>query len=190
MTAMEKPTANLYALEEQLTELAAQVVRARFSVKGQPVANYAFTAWDGQQTSLSQIFGDHDNLIIIHNMGASCGYCTMWADGINGLLPYLEKTAAVAMVNHDPIERQKAVSRERGWKFRMLDASHTDFFADMGFRDKKNNGLLPGTSTFTREKDGAILRHGMAFFGPGDKFCAVYSFLDLLPAEVKDSFSP
>jgi predicted dithiol-disulfide oxidoreductase (DUF899 family) len=123
-------------------------------------------------------------------MGADCSYCTMWADGINGLLPYLEKASAVAMVSHDGIDLQQAVSRERGWKFRMLDASRTSFFADMGFRDKDGNGLLPGTSTFTRDRDGTIRRHAMAYFGPGDKFCPVFSFLDLLPGKIKQAFTP
>jgi len=112
----------------------------------------------------------------------------MWADGLNGLLPYLEKASAVAMLNHDGIERQKQVSKERGWKFRMLDASRTSFFADMGFRDK--DGLRPGTSTFTRNPKGTVRRHAMAHFGPGDKFCPVFSFLDLLPSKIKKAFKP
>lgn len=190
MPVTEKQTTSLYTLEEQLCELEAEVARTRSRVTGQPVADYAFTAWDGRATPLAELFGNRDSLIIIHNMGASCSYCTMWADGINGLLPYLEKASAVAMVNHDGIERQKAVSRERSWKFRMLDASHTSFFADMGFRDKDNNGLLPGTSTFTRDPDGTVRRYAMAHFGPGDRFCPVFSFLDLLGSEIKDGFSP
>jgi predicted dithiol-disulfide oxidoreductase (DUF899 family) len=190
MTVMEKQTTSLYRLEEELCELEAKVVRQRSDVKGQSVAEYLFADWDGRSTSLAQLFGDRDNLIVIHNMGAGCSYCTMWADGLNGLLPYLEKASAVAMVNHDDIEKQKEVSRDRGWKFRMLDASRNSFFADMGFRDKDNNGLLPGTSTFTRDRNGTVRRQAMAYFGPGDKFCPVFSFLDLLPSEIKDAFEP
>ena len=190
MTIMEKQTTSLYTLEEELSELEAEVVRLRSSVNGQPVADYLFADWDGRTTPLSKLFGDRDSLIVIHNMGASCSYCTMWADGLNGLLPYLEKASAVAMLNHDGIEKQKQVSKERGWKFRMLDASRTGFFADMGFRDKDNNGLLPGTSTFTRDRDGTVRRQAMAHFGPGDKFCPVFSFLDLLPSETKEAFTP
>jgi hypothetical protein len=40
---------------------------------------------------------------------------------------------------------------------------------------------MPGVSTFARTSDGTIRRHAAAASGPGDRFCAVWSFIDLLP---------
>ena len=42
------------------------------------------------ETTLLDLFGDRDTLLAIHNMGQGCRYCTLWADGFNGLLPHLE----------------------------------------------------------------------------------------------------
>ena len=30
-----------------------------------------------------------DDLVVIHNMGASCAYCTLWGDGFNGVYEHL-----------------------------------------------------------------------------------------------------
>jgi predicted dithiol-disulfide oxidoreductase (DUF899 family) len=185
---MPTNAASLYTLEEQLAELEGQVFRARAAVKDCLVQDFAFADWDGGETRLSELFGERESLIVIHNMGVACRYCTMWADGINGLLPYLERAAAVAMVSHDPVAHQKEVSEARGWRFRMYDASRTRFFADMGFYDTAHGGLLPGTSTFVRGQDGSVLREAIAYFGPGDRFCPTFSFLDLLKPEVRQAF--
>jgi len=184
-------TAELYQLEDELAQLEARVLTARAAMRGVVVEDYEFEGWDGP-VRLSDLFGDRSQLIVIHNMGAGCSYCTMWADGLNGLMHQLDKIAAVAMTNHDPVRRQKETSRARGWKFRMADASGSDFTEAMGFflREGEDAGLLPGCSTFTRDADGTIRRHAMSFFGPHDKFCPVYTFLELLPPEVEESFIP
>jgi predicted dithiol-disulfide oxidoreductase (DUF899 family) len=52
------------------------------------VRNYTFTTIDGE-TSLLDMFGGKDRLLLIHNMGQGCRYCTLWADGFNGFLPHL-----------------------------------------------------------------------------------------------------
>ncbi|WP_349370091.1 DUF899 family protein [Salinarimonas sp.] len=186
---IQDASAQLYTLEDELGRLEAKVRALRASVRGETVENHVFRGWEGP-VSLADLFGDRERLIVIHNMGAACRYCTMWADGLNGLLPYLEKSAAVAMLNHDPVATQQATSRRRGWRFRMADASGTDFFARTGFVDPSDGSLTPGTSTFVRGEDGTIRRHALAYFGPHDRFCPVYSFLDLLPEDAEDAFSP
>ncbi|TVS08776.1 MAG: DUF899 domain-containing protein, partial [Phycisphaerales bacterium] len=46
----------------------------------EPVGEYAFTTSDGE-VSLADLFAGKRDLLIIHNMGKRCSYCTMWADG-------------------------------------------------------------------------------------------------------------
>ncbi|SNR77770.1 DUF899 family protein [Puniceibacterium sediminis] len=190
MNQIPKPE-TLYALEDQLAQLEARIRQLRTSVRGQIVQDYEFSGWDGPIT-LGELFAEQIHLIVIHNMGVGCPYCTMWADGFVGLLPNLSAAASVVVSNHDPVERQKEISQKRGWPFRMVDASATDFTEAMGFyaREGEDVGMLPGCSTFTRDADGTIRRHAMSFFGPHDKFCPVYSFLELLPSEVEERFSP
>ena len=46
------------------------------------VPDYELRGTDGV-VRLSEMFGAKSDLILIHNMGAGCPYCTMWADGFN-----------------------------------------------------------------------------------------------------------
>ena len=181
----------LYRLEDELATLEAQIAREQTALAGTPFEDYEFQGWDGP-VRLSELFGDHDRLILIHNMGSSCAYCSMWADGINAQLKQLEKVAAIVLVNHDATDVQRRISEQRGWSFRMLDASATDFTDKMGFfaHEGEDAGMLPGTSTFTQDADGTIRCHARSFFGPNDRFNLVYSYLALLPEEASAEFSP
>jgi predicted dithiol-disulfide oxidoreductase (DUF899 family) len=58
----------------------------------------------------------------------------------------------------------------------------------MGF-DDESEGLMPGVSVFRKEADGKIYRVSRAEFGPGDNFCAVWHFFDLLPEGI-DGWEP
>lgn len=179
----ELPAANreIFALEQEIIEAQSKLDQLRQRrVRGEPVTDYELTAWDGSTARLSSLFGDKDQLILIHNMGMGCSYCTMWADGFAGLLPYLERVAAFVMVSPDDIETQKAGSAKRGWKFRMLSAKGTTLFDDMGF-ELPDGCPWPGMSTLYKDESGQVRRHSLASFGPGDKFCPVFSFTELLP---------
>ena len=53
------------------------------------VEDYELIGWGNKKVRLSSLFGEKDELILVHNMGRGCPYCTMWADGFNGVLPHL-----------------------------------------------------------------------------------------------------
>jgi len=142
------------------------------------VKDYSFKDWNNNSVALSELFKDKEDLIVVHNMGTSCPYCTMWADGYNGVLQHLEDRTAFAMVSNDDIATQKEFAQKRGWKFNMLSAKDTDFFKDMGFTSN-DGGPEPGVSAFLK-KDNEIKRISKAPFGPGDKFCVTFSFFELL----------
>jgi predicted dithiol-disulfide oxidoreductase (DUF899 family) len=147
------------------------------AVEPEEVSDYAFSSSDGP-LRLSQLFGDKDDLIVIHNMGAGCPYCTLWADGFNGVLPHLENRAAFVLATPDAPETQRKFAASRGWRFRMVSHQGTSFAADMGYRGER--GFLPGVSVFQR-RDGKILRVSDTGLGPGDDFCSLWHFFDLLP---------
>ena len=91
----------------------------------------------------------------IHNMGKGCPYCTLWADGFNGVAKHLEA-------------------------FNMASAHGTSFAKDLGFQ-AKDGSYRPGVSVFRKQKNGMIVRVSKAQFGPGDDFCSVWHLFDLLP---------
>jgi predicted dithiol-disulfide oxidoreductase (DUF899 family) len=166
-------------LEYQIQELQSQLAELRAARPGQAVRDWAFRLPAGASTTLSALFGGRDRLVLIHNMGRTCPFCTMWADGFNGLLPHLRDGAAFAVSSPDDPETQRAFAASRGWTFPMVSAPR-DFIAEMGFLDPVE-GLMPGVSTFVRGADGRIVRVGRAEFGPGDAFCPVWHFWELFP---------
>ena len=140
--------------------------------------DYILTSWNHKKAKLSELFGKKKELILIHNMGKRCPMCTMWADGLNGVLQHLEDRAAFVVVSPDPPTLQKKFAHSRGWKFKMLSAQGSSFIKDMGFGT--NEDPCPGVSVFYR-KNGKIYRVAKDGFGPGDPYCIVYHFFDLLP---------
>jgi predicted dithiol-disulfide oxidoreductase (DUF899 family) len=167
-------------LDYRIQQLNVEIAQLRRSRPAEEVEDYVFQDWNGGDISLSECFGEHDKLILIHNMGTACSYCTMWADGFTGLLPHFCSFAAFIVTSPDPPQVQQEFARSRGWKFNMYSAHDTSFIDDMGFLDKKD-GYMPGASTFERKSDGHIYRLGRTEFGPGDNYCAVWHFLDLFP---------
>ena len=49
--------------------------------------------------SLSALFGEKEDLILVHNMGSGCSYCTLWADNFNGVAHHLQDRAAFVLVS-------------------------------------------------------------------------------------------
>jgi predicted dithiol-disulfide oxidoreductase (DUF899 family) len=148
------------------------------TVEPEEVADYMLTGADGP-VRLSALFGDKDTLFVIHNMGKTCPNCTMWADGFNGVLPHLENRAAFVVTSPDDPQTQAEFAGSRGWRFRMVSHQGTDFAERMGYR-RDGGGWLPGISVFRR--DGArILRVSDQRLGPGDDFCSVWHFFDMIP---------
>lgn len=182
-------TMNTKGLEKQIRTLEKKIVQLRKKALGlrrkqayQEVRDYALKAWDGREVRLSSLFGDKQDLLVIHNMGRKCPYCTTWADGFNGVLHHLEDRAGFVVVSPDDPETQKAFARSRGWKFQMLSGHESPFIEDMGYgkRGTMYRGYQPGVSAFHKAKDGRIFRVAKASFGPGDDFCIVWNLLDLL----------
>lgn len=156
-----------------------RLTQLRNSVPREQVANYAFEAGDGTRVTLRELFGERRDLLVIHNMGSSCAYCALWADGINGMLHHLKERTAVVLESPDAPDVQARVAVQRGWKFRMVSSRGTDFKRDLGFEDE-SGAVLPGVSAFYVEDDGTITRVNRAPFGPGDDFCSVWPLFELL----------
>jgi len=142
--------------------------------------DFVLKDWNQRDVRLSELFGNKDDLILIHNMGKQCPYCTLWADGFNGLLKHFENKSAFAVVSPDTPATQEKFAKSRRWKFRMLSGQGSSFIKEMGFETAKQ-GFMPGVSVFHKNKDGRIFRVAVDRFGPGDDYCVIWHFFDLLP---------
>jgi predicted dithiol-disulfide oxidoreductase (DUF899 family) len=161
----------------QIDALRARMRELQQMVEPQAVENYRLLAPEGALT-LAELFGDKEYLFVVHNMGAGCVYCTLWADGFNGVVPHLEDRAAFVVSTPDDPEAQNRFKASRGWKFRMVSHQGTTFAADLGYAN--GDGMQPGVSVFKKFGD-RITRVSDADFGPGDDFSTPWHLFDLIP---------
>lgn len=164
-------------IEKQIYDLQVELSKLRKENPPESVADHAFNGWNGP-VSLSQLFEGHDELIVVHNMGKRCNYCTLWADGLTGFVPHIRTRAAIVLVNGDPTDVQKKVAESRGWNFTLVQDADTTFSREMGYFGE--DGPEPGVSTFKKLPDGSIVRTNTTNFGPGDVFCPIWHLWDLL----------
>jgi predicted dithiol-disulfide oxidoreductase (DUF899 family) len=182
MAATEELEKELTAAYEELEQAKQRLAALRRRVQPEPVQDYELRGPDGN-VKLSTLFGDKDDLILIHNMGTDCPYCTLWADGFNGVLHHLQDCAAFVVVSPDEPEVQEAFRASRGWRFAMYSAAGSTFIEDMGFGSDQayfNSHAMPGVSAFHRNADCSIERVARDYFGPGDAYCGVWPLFDLL----------
>lgn len=172
------------AIEAQILELKKKRAELWASQPRQEVRDYVFHRAGGGEAKLSELFGDREDLLLVHNMGRECPYCTLWADGFQSMMPHLESRTAFALVSNDDPETAEAFSKSRGWQFTVLSGSNNPFTQDMGFASEEW-GSMPGVSAFHKERDGRIVRTAYTFFGPGDDFCPAWHFFDLLEGGAK-----
>ena len=176
----------ILGVREQLYELKQQLTKLERSRPPRPVEDYTLTrASDGNTVRISELFGDMRWLVLVHNMGMSCPYCTMWADGFNGLYEMFTKRFAFFLVSPDTPEQQRKGAAERNWRVPMLSASGHEFTRALGFPTELDGQLMyaPGASTFIRDEAGKPLLMNQVPFGPGDDFNPVFAFAQLFPHE-------
>lgn len=169
------------ALESALVRDQQKLAALKRRQPREPVTDYPLQTTRGP-VKLSALFGRKRDLIVVHNMGTSCRYCTMWADGLNGLYPHLADRAAFVVVSPDSPAVQKKFAASRGWRFPMASGQDSTFTKDMGYQPKPDEPW-PGMSTFVR-KNGKIFRVATAPFGPFDSFCATWPMIALLAGGV------
>ncbi len=175
-------TEKLGALRGQIAQLREEMRKTQNTIEPEPVENYTFATPDGP-VRLADLFRGKDTLFVIHNMGASCRYCTLWADGFNGILSHLENRAAFVISSPDAPERQQKFKDSRGWNFRMVSHQGSNFAADMGYKNER--GFQPGVSVF-KKQNGKVVRVSDQGLGPYDDFCAVWHFFDMIPGGAGD----
>jgi predicted dithiol-disulfide oxidoreductase (DUF899 family) len=162
----------------EITEVRKKMRQAQAEIEPQAVGDYVFSTPMGP-VRLADLFGRHEDLMVVHNMGTSCPNCTLWADGYNGIHHHVVTRAAFVVSSPDPPAVQQAFAAGRGWKFPMVSHQHTTFAADMGYVSETGR-WRPGISVF-RRAGSTIQRVSDAAWSPGDDFCTLWHFFDLLP---------
>jgi len=165
----------IQALEKQIFELNMQLLELRKTNELSEVPNYTFQTENGD-TSLLELFGPHDTLLLIHNMGQACRYCTLWADGFNGFVPHLESAMSLALVSKDAPDVQRRFANSRAWRFRLASHGGGNYIREQTVLAGQDN--MPGAVVYERRGE-KILRKNACVFGPGDLYCSMWSLLGL-----------
>lgn len=181
----------LESIEKQIESL--QLQRAQLLQKEAIIVlveNYIFKDSIGNEISLLALFQEKNTLVVVHNMGAGCSYCTLWADGFSGIANHLNDAFSFVIASPDSFDKMSLFSQSRDWKFTMVSTKETSFFEDMGFATKQEEKLyyMPGYSVFNKNEDGSISRVSMDYFGPGDSYCSIWHFFNLIPNQ--ENWSP
>ncbi len=175
-------TAEITELERQIFELNAKLNELRSANSGEEVKNYEFETLEGR-TGLLDLFGEKEHLLLIHNMGQGCRYCTLWADGFNGFVPHLESAMALVLVSRDDPEVQRRFANSRGWRFRLASHGGGDYIREQSVMAGENN--MPGAVLYERRGD-RVFRKNSCIFGPGDLYCPAWQFLSMAGMGVED----
>ena len=168
------PNNEIRDIEQQIRKLMERLTKLQQSNRGNEVNNYSFSTLNGE-TSLMDLFGEKDKLLLIHNMGQGCRYCTLWADGFNGFVQHIESTMSVVLVSKDLPEIQRQFANGRGWRFRLASHGGGEYIKEQSVMEGSNN--MPGSVVYEREDGNKIYRKNDCVFGPGDIYFAMWSLL-------------
>lgn len=171
-------TTEIAALEQQIFELNMQLhelYKRTPPSSTVPIAHYRFETCDGP-VSLLDLFGNHERLLVIHNMGQGCRFCTLWGDGFNGFVPHLESALSFVMVSKDSPEVQRNFANSRGWRFRLASHAGSSYITEQSTQAGSTN--MPGAVVYER-RGNDIFRLRSCVFGPGDQYCSMWSLLGL-----------
>jgi predicted dithiol-disulfide oxidoreductase (DUF899 family) len=168
-------TLEIEKLEREIFELTVKLKQLRGANEGGEVGNYSFETLTGP-VSLRNLFGDREQLLLIHNMGQGCRYCTLWADGLNGFVPHMESVMSVALVSKDSPEVQRQFANSRGWRFNLASHGGGDYIREQTVQKGADN--MPGAVLYVRQGE-KIIRKNSAVFGPGDQYCSIWNLFGL-----------
>ncbi len=169
------PNNEIREIEQKIRILMERLAKLQQSNRRNEVINYSFSTIEGE-INLLDLFGEKDKLLLIHNMGQGCRYCTLWADGFNGFLPHLESTISVVLVSKDAPQLQRKFANSRGWRFRLASHGGGEYIQEQSVMKDSNN--MPGAVVYERDGD-KIYRKNDCVFGPGDIYCSMWSLLGL-----------
>ncbi len=169
-------------LYQEIAEKRKKIITLRKEEPLEEIKDYSFKNKKGEVVNLYSLFGDSDELLVIHNMGKRCPYCTMWADGFRGYTEMMNDKMPWVLTSPDDFKTLKEFSESRNWNFNVMSFHGTNFAKDLQFffdKDGKTH-YWPGVSALIK-KNGKVYRTAKESFGPGDLFNPVWHFWDMFP---------
>jgi predicted dithiol-disulfide oxidoreductase (DUF899 family) len=142
---------------------AVAAMRRELPPGGAVPEDYVF-AGDGGDVRLSELFGDHDTLVVYSFMfpralddDAPCPSCSSILDSLDGAARHLAQRISLAVVAKAPLPRVLEYAEHRGWRhLRLLSSAANDY--NRHYHGEMDDGSqAPMLNAFAR-RDGEI-RH-------------------------------
>jgi predicted dithiol-disulfide oxidoreductase (DUF899 family) len=133
-------------------------LRRQLPAGGEVPKDYRFVAEDGSDVTLSDLFGEHDTLVVYSYMfgpqrDAPCPMCTSFMGGLDHKINDIRQRVAIAFTARSPIDRLIAAKKSRGWTVLPVYSDQAgDYTRDYVSADDAD---MPAYNVFTR-RDGVI----------------------------------
>jgi predicted dithiol-disulfide oxidoreductase (DUF899 family) len=108
-----------------------------------------------RRVKMSELFRRDASLVIYSYMvgpamAKPCPMCTCMLDSLDGAAPHAGQRVNLVVVAKSPIQRIRAIARERGWRnLRLLSSAGNSYNRDYHGEDAKGS-QLPALNVFTR----------------------------------------
>jgi predicted dithiol-disulfide oxidoreductase (DUF899 family) len=200
--------------EKQLTRATDALNAQR---RGLPMVKvdkeYRFMGLDKQTATLSDLFGERDQLIVYHFMFGpedeeGCRGCSHIGESIPDVRHLRHKNTNLVCVSRAPVEKLDAFKRKNGWQWPWFSSGGSDFNYDfdatvddsvrpgqVNYRGKEERnetswrgykGDVPGYSVFLK-KDGQIYHTYSTFSRGCEKTMPTLMLLDMTPLGRQDT---
>jgi predicted dithiol-disulfide oxidoreductase (DUF899 family) len=194
----------LLAEEKALTRQRERLAEKRRALPWVKVEkNYVFQGEKGPVT-LAELFDGRSQLIVYHFMFGpdwpeGCPGCSLMSDQVDGPRQHFEHNdVSFVAVSRGPIDKLVAYRKRMGWSFRWVSSGGNDFNFDYhvsfpdgtrdegvfyNFEQRPDPGVdeLSGVSVFHQADDGVIYHTYSSYGRGGEKYLAVYGWLDVVP---------
>ncbi len=154
-------------LRRNIEEVAA--LRRKLPLGGEVPQDYVFTEGSAnlqdlqmeRKVRLSELFNPGQDTLVIYSymygpeMKEPCTSCTSILDGLNGTSPHVNQRVSFVVAAKSPIQRIRAIARERGWNhLRLLSSEGNTYNHDYQGENAQGN-QMPSLNVFVR-RDGKI----------------------------------
>ena len=126
--------------------------------------------------NLYQLF-TKDRMIVIHNMGIHCKFCTAYADGINAISKEFQNCDIVLLSTTELPELLK-FQEKRKWSFHCYRIVDNIFSQAVGLF-RKDIGVMPGIISLYLTNEKKIIVESISDFEPGDYFSPIWPIKSL-----------
>lgn len=182
---MENIQDQVQRLDSEIRAKIEERNKLRLQIEPEIIPDYDLFDRDGNPTRLSSFFNGKDELLLIHNMGKGCVYCTMWADGFRGDARHLNDRMSMVLTSPDSPEIMKDFADSRDWDYPVASYHGTQFAHELGFAEDREGRTFyaPGVSALVKDGD-KIMRVSYDSFGPGDLYNTPWHFFEMFPKSV------